>query len=301
MPLKDIIAYNQSDIAFIVGNGINRFPDNPKAIAWEDLLMKLWTSFAPDSFKQIPKGITITEFYDMLEIANTRKSTLHYQIQKEASKLLADWSYKEHHTAFVKKALALNAPVLTTNFDLVMPYSLSLKQYYTESKHFTDFYPWSTYYGCQQLSNPLDGFGIWYINGFVQYPRSIRLGLSHYMGSVEKARNLLHKGDGKRLFNARNRDSWNGIHTWLHILFHKPLCIFGLGMEENEVFLRWLLIERAKYFKKFPGRRKKGWYVAPKKEQPDDRALGKIKFLEAIGLALVETDDYSGIYETPWQ
>ncbi len=300
MPLKDIIAQNQKDIAFLVGNGINRFPNNPKAISWDDLLLKLWTRFSPDVFKAVPKGITVTEFYDLLDIANSAKGPEHFQIQKEASLLLADWVYQEHHAAFVQKAQAIDAPVLTTNFDLVLPSCLGLKQYYTESKHFSDFYPWTTYYGDRQLRSPAEGFGIWFINGLVRYPRSIRLGLSHYMGSVEKARNLLHKGEAKRLFNAKNRDNWSGASTWLHIIFNKSLCIFGLGMEENEVFIRWLLIERAKYFKKFPGRAKKGWYVAPADEKPDDRTLGKIKFLEGLGFELLATKDYTGIYETPW-
>lgn len=45
---------------------------------------------------------------------------------------------------------------------------------------------------------------------------------------------------------------WDGAASWLHIVFNSPLLIFGLGLEENEVFFRWLLIERARYFKKFP-------------------------------------------------
>lgn len=284
MSLKDIVARNRSDIAFIAGNGINRFPGNPKAISWEDLLIQLWTKFSPDSYQEVPRGITLTEFYDLLEIASIGKSSVNYRIQKEASKLLTDWTYREHHTAFVQKASEINAPVLTTNFDLLLPSSLALQQYYTDTKHFTDFYPWTTYYGSKQLTHPLEGFGIWYINGCVKYPRSIRLGLSHYMGCVEKARNLLHKGAGTRLFHEKNRDNWAGVLTWLHIVFHKPLCIFGLSMEENEVFLRWLLIERAKYFKKFPARAKKGWYVVPKNEKPDDRAIGKAQFLKVSGL-----------------
>jgi len=300
MQLKNIITRNQADIAFIVGNGINRFPNNPKAISWDDLLMKLWTKFSPDVYDEVPKGITITEFYDLLDIANSDSRSTNFQIQKEASKLLTDWTFQNHHTAFVQKAHDIDAPILTTNFDLILPTSLGLQQYYTDTKTFTDFYPWTTYFGDRQLEYPTDGFGIWFINGLVKYHRSIRLGLSHYMGSVEKARNFLHKGDERKLFNGKNQNNWRGSKTWLHIIFNKPLCIFGLGMEENEVFIRWLLIERAKYFKKFPDRRKKGWYVAPRNEKPDDRVIGKIKFLQGIGFELVETDDYAEIYETPW-
>jgi hypothetical protein len=300
MQLKNIITKNQSDIAFIVGNGINRFPNNPKAISWDTLLMKLWTKFSPDSYKEVPRGITTTEFYDLLDIAISDNRSTNFQIQKEASQLLSDWKFQNHHTAFVRKALDIDAPILTTNFDLILPTCLGLKQFYTDTKAFTDFYPWTTYYGNKQLNYPTDGFGIWFINGFVKYHRSIRLGLSHYMGSVEKARNFLHKGDERKLFSGKNQDNWRGSKTWLHIIFNKSLCIFGLGLEENEVFIRWLLIERAKYFKKFPERAKSGWYVAPRREKPDDRDIGKIKFLEGIGFKLIETNDYTGIYESPW-
>jgi hypothetical protein len=300
MHLKNIITRNLNDIAFIVGNGINRYPNNPRAISWDDLLMKLWNKFSPDTYNEVPKGITITEFYDLLDIATSGESSTNVKIQKEASILLEDWVFRSHHTAFVRTARNINAPILTTNFDLILPRSLKLLQFYTDTKNFTDYYPWTTYYGDTQLEYPTDGFGIWFINGFVKYHRSIRLGLSHYMGSVEKARNYLHKGEEKKLFSGKDQHNWRGSRTWLHIVFNKPLCIFGLSMEENEVFIRWLLIERAKYFKKFPDRKKIGWYVAPKNEKPDDRAIGKVRFLEGIGFEIIEVDDYDGIYATPW-
>jgi hypothetical protein len=76
--------------------------------------------------------------------------------------------------------------------------------------------------------------------------------------------------------------------------------MFGLGLEENEVFIRWLLIERAKYFKKYPERRKKTWYVVPQMEQPDSRMAGKMYFLRSIGFEIMETRNYDDIYAGPW-
>jgi hypothetical protein len=301
MDFKTVIAENQNDIAFIVGNGINRFPNNPKAISWDDLLMKLWRQFSPEAFSEIPKGVTITEFYDLLELADSGSDPLKFAIQKKACDLLSDWSFKKHHKSFIAKAQGMNAPVLTTNFDLILPASLELKQFRTTAKGFSDFYPWTTYYGDRQLDCPTDGFGIWFINGLVNYHRSIRLGLSHYMGSVEKARNYIHKGGGKNLFNTKAYNDWQGADTWLHIVFNKPLCIFGLGLGESEVFIRWLLIERAKYFKKYPKRAKKGWYVIPKNENPDAATIGKLRFLKGLGFDLVEAEDYADIYEKAWQ
>ncbi|MRG45163.1 hypothetical protein GFS24_08555 [Chitinophaga sp. SYP-B3965] len=237
----------------------------------------------------MPLGLSMTEFYDLLDIQG---STANYAIQKEAARLLADWSFQPHHQHFMAKARELNAPVLTTNFDLILPKSLQLEQYYTDTKGFSDFYPWSTYYGDQQLENPASGFGIWYINGFVRYPRSIRLGLSHYMGCVERARSLMAKG----LYAAHKH--WEGEQTWLEILLNRSLCIFGLAMEENEVFIRWLLIERAKYFKKFPDRKKAGWYVST--ETPEARSAGKALFLKNVGLDVVELNSYDELYKDAW-
>jgi len=301
MDFKSVLAHNKNDIAFIVGNGINRYPNNPKAISWDALLMQLWQQFSPNSYNEIPKGVTITEFYDLLELASTTIPS-RYEIQKKAAELLSDWEPKPHHKAFLNWASAANAPVLTTNFELLFPQALELKQFFTNTQNaFTDYYPWTTYYAHQQSAKPLNDFGVWYINGLVRYPRSIRLGLSHYMGSVEKARTLIHKGEGKRLYAVKDLNNWQGADTWLHIILNKPLCIFGLGLEENEVFLRWLLIERARYYKQFPSQKKKGWYIAPKNENPDDKTKGKIRFLKGIGFDLIETNGYDEIYKTAWE
>jgi len=112
------------------------------------------------------------------------------------------------------------------------------------------------------------------------------------MGSVERARKWLHKGEEDRLFSGKNHSLWQGHNTWLHVVFNSPLLIFGLKLEENEVFLRWLLIERARYFKKFPDRKKSAWYV----RKSDDKDDGKFFFLKGVGIELVTVDSYNQIY-----
>jgi len=144
--------------------------------------------------------------------------------------------------------------------------------------------------------DPNAGFGIWHINGMEFYHRSIRLGLSHYMGSVHRARTWLHRGNERRLFSGKHADDWPGAKTWLQIIFSKPLIIFGLTLAENEVFLRWLLIERAKYFQKFPQRRKSAWYLYTGEEHP-----GKSFFLQGVGITPVRASDYEELYgESTW-
>lgn len=68
--------------------------------------------------------------------------------------------------------------------------------------------------------------------------------------------------------------------------------ILGLGLTETEVFLRWLMIERAKYFKKFPHLRKPAWYVHVQTEHDEGKAL----FLKAVGFEPLAVTSYDEIY-----
>lgn len=189
----------------------------------------------------------------------------------------------------------LNAPILTTNFDTYISDSLRLERYILSPKagqyRFTYFYPWNVYYGNRKLLNPLDGFGIWHINGMTAYPKSIRLGLSDYMGCVERARKMIQGDNLNEYFTGKNQSYWAGYNTWIHIVFNKPLFIFGLSLEENEVFLRWLLIQRAKYCRMY-NKPFKGWFVTGQEE-----SQGKQFFLKHLGFEVIKISDYNILYQ----
>ena len=299
--IKKIIEKHKGDIAFVVGNGINRYLNDTGESSWEDLLSQLWKKVSSHSLTKRPEGISLPEFYDILELKDTKdtKNIKDSKFQKEVAKLMKDWVPRDHHKNIINRIKELNAPVLTTNFENTLAKTSKYRLFKIEQKGFGYVYPWTTFYGENKLESPTDGFGIWHINGMIKYHRSIRLGLSHYMGSVEKARRLLHKGEEKALFSGKNTHNWNGCKTWLHIVFNKSLFIFGLGLEENETFLRWLLIERSKYFKHFPRRKHKGWYINKKNNNETDQ--GKKFFLENVGFKVIEVDDYADIYENIWK
>ncbi|MFC2094391.1 hypothetical protein ACFLSH_02055 [Bacteroidota bacterium] len=301
MLLKNIINRNKSEIAFLIGNGINRYQSNSNVLSWDSLLIKLLKKFTKLTNRKIPAGISTTEFYDILELESPDNIINGFAIQKEVTALMQNWNPLPHHKKILNKIFSINAPVLTTNFDLILPRGMNLEKMKIETKGFTDFYPWSVYFSKNNLVYPTDGFGIWYINGMIEYSRSIRLGLTHYMGSVERARRLIQKGKPDNLFSGKNNQNWQGSKTWLHIIFNKSLCVFGLALEENEVFIRWLLIERAKYFKQFPGRRMKGWFVVKRPKTETDRYTGKKFFMERVGLKVIEVDEYDDIYKSPWE
>jgi hypothetical protein len=286
---------NRDDLALVIGNGINRFKGAGQSSSWNDLLRDLWFKVYGTSMEVIPQGISLTEFYDLLELESTAKK-LDINLQQEFCDALSGWLHGAHHERIMAFARARKFPVLTTNFDLLLARASEAAFHRFKREPFTDFYPWGCYYSPYELKTPESGFGIWHINGMERYHRSIRLGLTHYMGSVERARRRIHGGDEAALFSGKKRSTWAGRYTWLHIIFNTALFIFGLELEVSEVLLRWLLIERARYFKRFPAREKPGWYVCLR----EARNEGKELFLQKLGFTYVTVDRYEEIYLDLW-
>lgn len=195
----------------------------------------------------------------------------------------------------VNAIMLINAPILTTNFDTYISDSVGATQRILRQGQykFTDFYPWNMYHSNKELNSPLEDFAVWHINGVKSHPRSIKLGLSDYMGCVERARRMIQGQNLNEYFDGKYQMNWKGYNTWLHIIFNKDLFIFGLKLEENEVFLRWLLIQRAKYCKMY-NKPLKGWYIGMKDK---DIKKGKRFFLEQLGIQVIEIDNYNMLYQ----
>lgn len=290
--MKQLLTSNKADVALVVGNGVNRYAAPPGTNSWEALLTELARRHISPTHDGIPRGVSPTEFYDVLDLAsaNIKGSK---GLQAQFCDLMSTWTPLPQHGQIADWARRLSVPILTTNFEETLSRPVLAKRNRYGSDKFTAFYPWSTCFSKEPVLNPLTTFAIWHVNGIQAYRQSIRLGLSHYMGSVERARGWLHKS-GTRLFGSENIESWPGSNTWLQVFFHKPLLFFGIALNENEVFLRWLLIERARYFKRFPTRAKLGWYVYVHHEGVIDP--GKILFLKGVGIEPYPVSAYQDIY-----
>ena len=227
----------------------------------------------------------------------TQKNTNNV-IRNEVKKLVS-MKFSDKNSYNLKRCInyiyGLNAPILTTNFDTDIEDSVDAKQQIIRGKSgqykFTDFYPWNVCYCLEEnLDFPQDSFSIWHINGIRTYPRSIRLGLCDYMGCVERARRIIQEKSFSDYFLNVAQEEWSGNNTWLSIIFSKKLFIFGLGLEENEVFLRWLLIQRAKFLYMY-NNTISGWYFG------NNISEGKRFFLEQVGFEVYELDDYKILYD----
>ena len=297
MKLVDILNDENLKPALVIGNGINRY-NSTKADgnnSWDKMLLELWEKHSMSSEQMsAPEGISLTEFYDALDL--TKRSD-EINLQKEFCELMSSWAPREHHVSISKWAQIKGVPILTTNFEETLSSNITSDITHFDSKSFTDFYPWQSYFSDHEVHDPANEFAIWHINGIQRYSRSIRLGLSHYMGSVERARRLIHKGNEARLFSGKNVDEWSGYQSWLHVVFNNDLVFVGLGLDTTEVFLRWLLIERAKYFNQFPQRRKRAYFVHANEKS---LSTGQELFLNSVGVQVVHEASYDELYSTPW-
>lgn len=276
----------------MLGNGVNRYKNN-QPVSWEHLLNSL--SLNLDNTK-VPKGISFTEFFDILSISSKdiilKQKERHF-LQKQFCSLIDLWEPTVYHESIVKWAKRNKNPILTTNFDSNLSDAINAKLQRNSQKKFTYYYPFESYYSDQQspITQPSRQFAIWHVNGMKRYPASIRLGLTHYMGSVEKVRPKIQKG-ARGLYNSKV-NNWTGSDSWLDVFFHCPLVFIGISLDETEIFLRWLLIQRAKYFIKFPERRKSAWYIYSKQ---DHLSNGKRFFLEGVGVIPLEVNDFGDLY-----
>ena len=282
-------------VALLIGNGIHLYPNGGHS--WNALVERL----ARDNGFASPekaKNLAMPEFYDLIDLGRPaekgpKTASQAYPLKRQFCDGMEQWQPSPHHRGIVEWASRHGSPILTTNFDLalsdaVQAESRSLFRPRGSRKRSTAYYPWEKYFAHVPLERPCDGFGVWHINGFISHLQSIRLGLSDYMGCVTRCRPWL--------LDAREFPHWAGEDTWLDILFKMPLVVFGVGLEGQEVWLRWLLIQRAALYKKRGGERPPAWYVYPKRED-DERQREKRFFLECLGVEPYEVADYSAIYD----
>lgn len=290
--LAEILAQHKP--ALLIGNGINRH--NSKASAsWDDLLATLAARQGLSLTGTDALEMSNTEFFDILDLA--RAETDRNSLQEEFCNLMEDWMPSAHHAEIVGWAKRHHRPVVTVNFDETLARSVDA-DFFRRGEHFTHFYPWSSYFSDREVRDPRKSFAIWHAHGMMRYKRSIRLGLTHYMGCVQRARPWVYGRKGLRA-NARNSfASWRGADSWLEVLFFCPLILIGFGFGKDETFLRWLFLERARLHKLRPDWQTPTWFVDTQTTRHARRRL----FLKGLGMDVVTVPHYAAIYENPaWQ
>ena len=302
--IEKIFAENAGDIAVIVGNGINRYGSpNGAKYAWDVLVKSLWKRLSKNKIPNEKKGLSLTEAYDIINLSSEGDSEVNDLVKKFVKKIKPT----DYQGRLCQRMKERGIPILTTNFDGLLESSMAgaTKHFMSlpgKKASFTTYYPWNVYYDDKPkdklLQSPADGFGIWHINGMVEYLKSMRLGLTHYMAQVSR---VLSFKKEHAVFDSKGavNQSWKGYATWLHLVFNCPLLIFGLSLDVNETFLRWLLIEREKSFGMKNVKRKGGWFLCLEEEIA--KYPGKMFFLNYLGFEIITFKTRDALYESVLQ
>lgn len=252
--LETILKEHNENLTLIVGNGINLSNKDVQDETWKAILEQIGRDLGfIDAGQELCETHSLVELSDLLQLHSSDENR-DVSVQTAFCKKLEEWKHGQSHTEITNWARKHSVPILTTNFDATL--SDACRAELVHAKRGSGgaprsyYYPWSSRFEVlgQPIDKPRNSFAIWHVNGMSKYVYSVRLGLSHYMGSVHHARRWMHRGDD-RLFASKDAiDRWTGRNTWLDAFFANDLLIFGLGLCRDEVFLRWLLIERARYF-----------------------------------------------------
>jgi hypothetical protein len=189
--MKALLTKNRRDLALLVGNGINLYGASPDKNSWANLLSTLARTHLGKANSKVPRGISMTEFYDVLELAHARTPT-EQGLQRQFCDLMDAWKPLDQHQPRDRLGhQTWCCPLLTTNFDNTLGKSRSMfAGERTQKAAFTDFYPWDSYYGLEDSIDPCTQFGIWHVNGCSATPEASGSGSRTDMGSVELSQRL---------------------------------------------------------------------------------------------------------------
>jgi hypothetical protein len=331
IPARTVLSRNCKSIALLIGNGINRASKGTAGISWDELMNRLVEQAALNSASPArtrgelrrlresnnleQKPVSLPEMFDIIEATGTRASasgsarSTDDDLQYCLITLLKQMRPSTPHTRVAQWAQKHQVPVMTTNYDHCLQDALvdpkCLQKRLRLGRTFSEFYPWDRYYSPTKLADPARGFGIWHIHGDQELPCSIRAGLDQYMGIVERLRKHKRKVAREFLLGLDEDPKQDPAYyrvPWLRIFLGKKLWIEGLGLHGDEVSLRWLLIQRFRYWKKYKPRdcHTSGWYIHGPTSIPQVGILDDQRrcFLESVGLSVIEIAAPEDMYDT---
>ncbi|RWE61124.1 hypothetical protein [Mesorhizobium sp.] len=87
--------------------------------------------------------------------------------------------------------------------------------------------------------------------------------MTDYMGSVDRARASMYRGDNSLIRHLQgNSASWRGFHAGLHPFFSSDIArSLGLALARMKPFCAGGFLSAFGSFKRFPSGRRQAWFV----------------------------------------
>ena len=178
--------------------------------SWQELLADLAKPLGLALPNKKRDDMSYAEFFDILDLARPPDADIN--LQRRVCDLMKSWAPSDHHAMIVGWAKRHRAPIITVNFDENLSKAVDAQYHLPKTRRgFTDWYPWSSYFSDREINDPRRDFAIWLAHGMMRYARSIRLGLTHYMGSVQRARSWVYREENSlRALLAQQEDRVGG-------------------------------------------------------------------------------------------
>jgi hypothetical protein len=314
-----VLTQERGNLALLLGNGINIGSGASGGISWNQLMEDLIAWSASNSQEPaeterrlkrlLERGAggetaaSLPEIFDIIEATGAIKPGESgrkfgkLDLQSRIAETLKVMKPGDPHKAVTRWAAQSDVPILTTNYDHCFQDALDSvgcrKRRFGDGRPLSDFYPWDRYYAPKKVADPAKAFAVWHIHGDQDLKRSIRAGLDQYMGMVERLRKL-KRPVAEEIFLGLNEDQPSGrafySAPWLRIFMGNKLWIQSLGLRAAEVSIRWLLVQRFRYWKRYnPSLHdENGWYVHGPTEQIGPLDEGRRNFFENVGLKVIE-------------
>lgn len=135
---------------------------------------------------------------------------------------------------------------------------------------------------------------VWHIHGHCKRYKTILLGIEDYIDSIIYVKDQILK-NGTIEFKEPWDDGFKGMNTWLRPFFTQPLIITGLTIGSGEIFLRWLLLRRARA--QIDGKiiLPPVYYLDPEKETRNTKYRNE--YFKMLNIQVVSFKDYDDLYE----
>ncbi len=311
---KRVLTKEHANLTLLIGNGINLAQGGGGGISWQELIQQLikaafqTKSKAYQRLTHLLPGVdgrkpaSYPEIFDIIAAAMGNSATPGFNLQKHIAELLKNMKPGPPHQALMGWAQHNQVPVLTTNYDHclqdALPQRSMKRRRFGRGNALSDYYPWDRYYAPAAIQDPLSDFALWHLHGDRDYWRSLRVGLDQYMGTVQRLRDMTQQ-IAKHIYNrAAHQPLSFEKARWLPAFMSRKLWIQGLGLGIDEVSIRWLLIQRYRFWRALHDKDENasGWYVHGPTEKIGNLDDQRRIFFENVGLQVLEISKAEEVY-----
>ncbi len=276
----------------LFGNGLNRISD--QSVSWNDLLKELKAD-KPFKDKSLPNTMIYERIYMEKDNSYSSDSANELKIKQVIAEAMKDQGSNELFELLTTMDIE---NYLTTNYDYAFEKAIGLdsKKMSTEAIYSLRR---KRSYGTGTIKKKL-----WNIHGEIDHPKSIMLGLDHYVGSVSKIDSYIkgkyrytNRGKSRTVLPMLDKIKRNKYcyTSWVDFFFSSNIHIIGFSLDYSETDIWWLLNKRARFSLDGVVKNKVYFYTNNIDKEKED--LLKSFNVEVVN-DILHGDDYEGMYRS---